>query len=126
MYLPFVCVELTGVNTSEWSSLFNGQLDDVNSLDPMTGMQADTPLINSQPSCMKTSNAQPVAIDRLVVSMRLGSFFTVCVRWLVEETQKLERQQKLQQQKLMELQQVKHYSTNLSGIMSFIFFFRHY
>lgn len=27
-------------------------------------------------------------------------------RWLVEETQKLERQQKLQQQKLMELQQV--------------------
>ncbi len=40
--------ELTGgINASEWSSLFNGQLDGLDSLDPMTGIQSSGP--NSGP-----------------------------------------------------------------------------
>ncbi len=40
-------LELTGVNSTEWNSLFNGQLDDVSTLDPMTGVQssADPPMV---------------------------------------------------------------------------------
>ena len=35
--------ELTGgINVSEWNSLFNGQLDGIDSLDPMTGIQNST------------------------------------------------------------------------------------
>lgn len=39
-------------------------------------------------------------------------------RWLIEETQKLERQQKLQQQKLMELQQVSE--TSCLSILAYL------
>ena len=64
------------MNTVEWNSLFNGQLDDVNSLDPMTGiqnsMQADSPLVASNhasPSCMGPMPVnQPSEIDRLVAT----------------------------------------------------------
>ncbi len=40
----FYTVELTGgMNVSEWSSLFNGQLDGLDTLDPMTGIQNTVP-----------------------------------------------------------------------------------
>ncbi len=63
-------LDLTGVNTTEWNSLFNGQLDDVNSLDPMTGIQStvqDTTAMvtssNPQFSNNSMSN-QPPGMDR--------------------------------------------------------------
>ena len=35
--------ELTGGATSEWNSLFNGQLDGLDSLDPMSGVLTANP-----------------------------------------------------------------------------------
>ena len=59
-FVFFVFLELAGVNCAEWNSLFNGQLDDVNSLDPMTGVQ------NSDPTPMLPANTQQAPhIDRL-------------------------------------------------------------
>ena len=42
-------------------------------------------------------------------------------RWLVEETQKLERQQRIQQQKLLELQQVMLSFAEVITISPFVF-----
>lgn len=82
------------MDSNEWSTLFNGQLDDGNMLDPMMGVQHaenSRKVGASPPYCTSIgSGQQPPALDR----------------WLVEETHKLERQQRLQQQKLLELQQV--------------------
>lgn len=60
-------LELTGVNSAEWNSLFNGQLDDMSSLDPMTGVQQpDTTMVpsNAHPNHMGSVNNQPPHIDR--------------------------------------------------------------
>lgn len=35
------------MNSAEWNSLFNGQLDDVNTPDPMTGIQSS--MVQSEP-----------------------------------------------------------------------------
>lgn len=65
----FVVLELTGVNSTEWNSLFNGQLDDVSSLDPMTGVQnpiqPDHGMVSpsSHSTCMNIG-CQPPQIDR--------------------------------------------------------------
>ena len=89
-------IEITGVDSSEWTTLFNGQLDDGGMPDPMMGVQNTDPstAISVPPYNMDVANCQqqrsPAGIDR----------------WFMEETHKLERQQRVQQQKLLELQQV--------------------
>lgn len=88
-------LELAGVDSNEWTTIF--KLDDVGLLDPMTGIQnteVSGGISHSYGSSMVSGQQQqPAPIDR----------------WLVEETQKLERQQRIQQQKLLELQQVHIY-----------------
>ena len=91
------------MDSNEWTTLFNGQLDERNVLDPMIGVQhaemspkggSNRPYCTTVTSGQQQHHQRPAHIDR----------------WLVEETHKLERQQRLQQQKLLELQQVLFYS----------------
>lgn len=50
---------------------------------------------------------QILSYDVCLLVMFMYTVLTTSRRWLLEEAQKLERQQKLQQQKLFELQQVQ-------------------
>ena len=81
------CTDQPGPNENrELHSLFSGELEEFNFLDPTTGV--------AKPPLETTSVLPPHGGD--------GSGGG----WLLEQTQKLERQQHLQQQKLFELQQV--------------------
>ena len=61
---PSVCSELTGVNCAEWNSLFNGQLDDVSSPGPMTGVQSQIQPDTTMLPTNSPSTDQPPHIDR--------------------------------------------------------------
>lgn len=78
--LVCLCLELTGANCAEWSSLFNGQLDDINSPDPMTGvqnhnMQPDTTMFPVNPHPID----QPPHIDRYIIPTCGNGAQVVCM-----------------------------------------------
>ena len=92
---------------SEWNSLFSdGHLEELDFLDPTTGAPTSANMSDHVPFNHCTSQ-QPVSNGfngqfegNQVTSMDDGA------SWLLEQTQKLERQQHIQQQKLLELEQV--------------------
>ena len=84
---------------ADWNSLFSGELDGLDFLDPSTGMP--TAVMPELPSAnvgigdsVGNRGNQPLSLDSNNSA------------WLFEQTQKLEKQQQLQQQRLFELQQV--------------------
>lgn len=94
-------LDLADKNGADWNSLFNGDLDGLDFLDPSTGM----------PTAMAELPSANVGIGNNVNShggqMLNGNGGSSS--WLFEQTQKLEKQQQLQQQRLFELQQVRVY-----------------
>ena len=78
---------------SDWAPLFEGQLSELEPmLDPSTGIPGSLP-------------ATSVSRGIMTATSGLSLLDSTCSIKLIEETQRLERQQKLQQQKLFELQQ---------------------
>ncbi|KAL5459850.1 hypothetical protein EMCRGX_G033233 [Ephydatia muelleri] len=77
---------------NDWTPLFEGQLSELEPmLDPSTGIPDSLPATSVSRGMMTASG--------------LSLLDSTCSIKLIEETQRLERQQKLQQQKLFELQQ---------------------
>ncbi len=93
--------ELTGVDSNDWTTLFNGQLDD-NLLENEKGAPE---VSNEMVQSYGTAGGQQIQ-PHLQQQQPHQQQQPPVDRWLVEETQRLERQQRLQQQKLLELQQV--------------------
>ena len=105
IYSPCPCTDLTGVDSNDWTTLFNGQLDDANLLEQGEKV---APTMNGglvQPGGMGMVGTFQAQQQQRQQQQQQQQQPTVD-RWLVEETQRLERQQRLQQQKLLELQQV--------------------
>lgn len=88
-------IETDQLLPSDWAPLFEGQLSELEPmLDPSTGIPGSLP-------------ATSVSRGIMTATSGLSLLDSTCSIKLIEETQRLERQQKLQQQKLFELQQVR-------------------
>jgi len=83
--------------------LFNGQLDDTHLLEhgEKVNTKTNSGLVQSGGGGMGMTGAYQIQQQQQQQQQQ-----PAVDRWLVEETQRLERQQRLQQQKLLELQQV--------------------
>ena len=87
-------IETDQLLPNDWTPLFEGQLSELEPmLDPSTGIPDSLPATSVSRGMMTASG--------------LSLLDSTCSIKLIEETQRLERQQKLQQQKLFELQQVE-------------------
>ncbi len=102
------------LESSELHSLItDGNLGLLDFLDPTTGVPTSVSMNNDD---MALYHSQPVAVNNGFANMSpnvthggRGPFEEDRGTWLVEQSQKLERQQALQQQKLLELEQVIRY-----------------
>lgn len=100
---------------SEWSTLFTAtDLEGLDVLDPSTGAPAGGGGVSNgltdHPSFVP--GLTPVTSSGFNgghVELQQNNSNVTDSNWLVEQSQKLERQQQLQQQKLLELEQVTFY-----------------